>query len=55
MTHTLTESDVRAALARVEDPEIGKPITEIGMVKSINIDGNNVDVDIYLTIAACPM
>ncbi|AIU30197.1 Hypothetical protein Cul210931_0843 [Corynebacterium ulcerans] len=53
--HNLSESAVRAALARVEDPEIGRPITEIGMVKSIAINGNDVHVEIYLTIAACPM
>ncbi|ADL10276.1 Mrp/NBP35 family ATP-binding protein [Corynebacterium pseudotuberculosis] len=51
----LSESAVRAALARVEDPEIGRPITEIGMVKSIAINENDVHVEIYLTIAACPM
>lgn len=53
--HNLSESTVRAALARVEDPEIGRPITEIGMVKSIAINGNDIHVEIYLTIAACPM
>ncbi|MDO4686988.1 MAG: Mrp/NBP35 family ATP-binding protein, partial [Corynebacterium sp.] len=52
---TLTESAVRGALSRVEDPEIGRPITELGMVKSISISGANVAVEIYLTIAACPM
>lgn len=53
--HNLSKSTVRAALARVEDPEIGRPITEIGMVKSIAINGNDIHVEIYLTIAACPM
>ncbi|WPF66974.1 MULTISPECIES: Mrp/NBP35 family ATP-binding protein [unclassified Corynebacterium] len=52
---TLSESDVRKALSRVEDPELGKPITELGMVKSIAIDGGAVAVEIYLTIAGCPM
>lgn len=52
---TLTESAVRGALSRVEDPEIGRPITELGMVKSISISGNDVAVEIYLTIAACPL
>ena len=52
---TVTESEVRAALARVIDPEIGRPITELGMVKSIAIDGSSVQVEIYLTIAGCPM
>ena len=52
---TVTESEVRAALARVIDPEIGRPITELGMVKSIAVDGSSVQVEIYLTIAGCPM
>ena len=55
MTTTITESDVRKALSRVEDPEIGKPITELNMVKSIDITGTDVAVEIYLTIAGCPM
>lgn len=51
----ITESAVRSALSRVEDPEIGKPLTELGMVKSIDITGSDVDVVLYLTIAGCPM
>lgn len=51
-----SESDVRSALARVQDPEIRKPITDLGMVKSIEIgDDGSVDVGIYLTTAGCPM
>ena len=52
---TLSASAVRTALSRVDDPEIGKPITELGMVKSVTLDGNNVAVEIYLTIAGCPL
>jgi ATP-binding protein involved in chromosome partitioning len=46
---------IRAALAKVIDPELRRPITELGMVKSIDIgpDGG-VHVAIYLTIAGCP-
>lgn len=51
----ISESQVREALVRVDDPEIGKPITELGMVESVRIDGPNVTVGIYLTIAGCPM
>jgi ATP-binding protein involved in chromosome partitioning len=54
-TIQITENQVRQALSRVEDPEIGKPITELRMVKSIDINGNDVNVVIYLTIAGCPM
>src|ERR1700755_701128 len=48
-------TDVRAALAKVIDPELRRPITELGMVKSIEVspDGD-VHVEIYLTISACP-
>ena len=47
-TNLISESAVRKALSRVEDPEIGKPITELGMVESISIDGNNVAVGVCL-------
>jgi ATP-binding protein involved in chromosome partitioning len=52
---TVTESAVRSALDAVEDPELNRPITDLGMVKSIGIDGGDVAVEIYLTIAGCPM
>ncbi|QZS55185.1 Mrp/NBP35 family ATP-binding protein [Rhodococcus opacus] len=52
----LSESAVRSALARVQDPEIRKPITELGMVKSVDIAADDsVDIAIYLTTAGCPM
>lgn len=51
----VTESAVRSALSRVEDPELNRSITDLGMVKSIDIDGSSVAVVIYLTIAGCPM
>lgn len=54
-TVALTESAIRQALSRVDDPEIGKPITELDMVKSITISGSHVTAEIYLTIAGCPM
>ncbi|MEJ2864880.1 Mrp/NBP35 family ATP-binding protein [Actinomycetospora flava] len=47
---------IRSALAGVEDPEIHKPITELGMVKDINVlDHGKVEVAVYLTVAGCPM
>jgi ATP-binding protein involved in chromosome partitioning len=51
-----TEAAIRTALSRVNDPEIHKPITELGMVKGIDIgDAGRVEVGIYLTVAGCPM
>ena len=52
----VSESDIRSALARVQDPEIRKPITDLGMVKSIEIGADDsVDIAVYLTTAGCPM
>ena len=51
-----TEDMLRSALALVIDPEIRKPITEIGMVRSIELDDQGVaTIGIDLTIAGCPM
>jgi ATP-binding protein involved in chromosome partitioning len=46
---------VQAALATVNDPEIRRPITELDMVKSVDINGSVVSVAVWLTVAACPM
>ncbi len=47
---------IRASLSKVLDPEIRRPITELGMVKSIQVaPDRSVHVEIYLTIAGCPM
>ena len=46
---------VRAALATVRDPEIRRPITDLDMVKSVEVDGGTVAVGVWLTVAACPM
>ncbi len=47
---------VHAALATVKDPEIHQPITDLGMVKSVDVDSaGTVAVEVYLTVAGCPM
>ncbi|HVU91932.1 MAG TPA: Mrp/NBP35 family ATP-binding protein [Jatrophihabitans sp.] len=47
---------VRAALATVDDPEIRKPITELGMVDSVTVgDDGAVAVTVLLTVPGCPM
>ncbi|TXI48778.1 Mrp/NBP35 family ATP-binding protein [Mycolicibacter arupensis] len=47
---------IYAALGTVLDPDIRRPITDLGMVKSIEIAADHsVHVTIYLTIAGCPM
>ncbi|WP_189040915.1 Mrp/NBP35 family ATP-binding protein [Micromonospora sonchi] len=47
---------VQAALATVNDPEIRRPITELGMVRSAEVGENGVVlVELLLTVAGCPM
>jgi ATP-binding protein involved in chromosome partitioning len=49
------EAAVRAALSKVVDPELRRPITEVGMVKNVTVDAAAaVHVEIYLTTSACP-
>jgi ATP-binding protein involved in chromosome partitioning len=56
MDRTATIDAVRAALGDVVDPEIHRPITDLGMVKSVDVDAGGVaQVGIYLTVAGCPM
>jgi ATP-binding protein involved in chromosome partitioning len=47
---------ITAALATVKDPEIHRPITDLGMVDTVTIaDDGSVDVKILLTTAGCPL
>lgn len=46
---------VRDALATVIDPEIRRPITDIGMVRSVEVDGTTALIGIDLTTQGCPM
>jgi ATP-binding protein involved in chromosome partitioning len=46
---------IDAALATVNDPEIRRPITELDMVRSVEVSGGDVHVTVLLTVAGCPM
>jgi ATP-binding protein involved in chromosome partitioning len=51
-----TIDQVTQALAGVSDPEIHRPITDLGMVKNIDIGADGtVRVDVWLTVAGCPL
>ena len=39
----------------MEDPEIHRPITELGMLESVRIEGGTVAVKVLLTVGGCPM
>ncbi|RGE23766.1 Mrp/NBP35 family ATP-binding protein [Leucobacter sp. wl10] len=52
---TSAEQAVWTALERVRDPEILRPVTELGMVREVRVDENgSAEVSILLTIAGCP-
>src|SRR3954462_13780548 len=46
---------VLEALSRVIDPELHRPVTELNMVRSVEIEDGRVDVTIALTVAGCPL
>jgi ATP-binding protein involved in chromosome partitioning len=50
-----TRDEILGALSRVIDPELRKPVTELDMVRSVEIDGGDVTVTIALTVAGCPL
>ncbi|WP_122982585.1 Mrp/NBP35 family ATP-binding protein [Actinoplanes teichomyceticus] len=49
------EEAIQAALATVDDPEIRRPITELGMVQGFTVSDGLVKVDLLLTVAGCPL
>jgi ATP-binding protein involved in chromosome partitioning len=49
------EDAVQAALATVDDPEIRRPITELGMVKGFTVVDGRVTVELLLTVSGCPL
>ena len=54
MTNPVIQA-IEAELAKVSDPELHRPITELGMVEAISVDGGVADIRILLTITGCPM
>ena len=52
----VTEDQIREALRSVLDPEIGRPIEDIGMLQSIEVLGGGlVRVGVLITIEGCPL
>ncbi|HEX6127468.1 MAG TPA: Mrp/NBP35 family ATP-binding protein [Candidatus Limnocylindria bacterium] len=55
MSEQLTNENIMAALGQVKDPEIGRDLVSLGMVKGIEINGTAVDLTVELTTPACPL
>lgn len=50
-----SEAGVREALRDVRDPEIGRDLVSLNMVREVRIEGGNVTVGVALTTAGCPL
>jgi len=55
MPELLTNDNIMSALSRVKDPEIGRDLVSLGMVREIEIDGAAVALTVELTTPACPL
>ncbi|RXK62306.1 iron-sulfur cluster carrier protein ApbC [Lacibacter luteus] len=51
----MTKEQVLQALSNVQEPDLGKDLVTLNMIKDIEIDGNKVSFTIVLTTPACPM
>jgi ATP-binding protein involved in chromosome partitioning len=48
-------SQIHSALATVSDPELHRPLPDLGMVESVDFDSGLAKIKILLTISGCPM
>src|SRR5690554_6750064 len=56
MSTAPTTEQVMTVLERVIDPEIRRPITDLDMVKAVDVDADGrVRVEVYLTVSGCPL
>jgi len=51
----MTKDDVLKALSNVQEPDLGKDLVTLNMIRDIDIQGNDVSFTIVLTTPACPM
>ena len=55
MTSSDLYSQIQEALSKVSDPELHRPITDLGMVSGVDVENGSVKLRILLTISGCPM
>ena len=51
----MTKEKILEALGTVQEPDLGKDLVTLNMIKDIQLDGNNVSFTIELTTPACPL
>jgi metal-sulfur cluster biosynthetic enzyme len=50
----VSEASVYEALKRVEDPEMGVNIVDLGLITGLNVSPESIRVDFTLTFPGCP-
>jgi Mrp family chromosome partitioning ATPase len=50
-----TEAEIRKALEGVHDPELHKSLIELGMIREVRIEGEQVEITLALTTLGCPL
>jgi ATP-binding protein involved in chromosome partitioning len=55
MPDQLTNENIMGALSRVKDPELGRDLVSLGMVKEVEVNGSDVALMVELTTPACPL
>ncbi len=55
MADVVTREAVLDALRGVKDPELGRDLLELGMIKAVEVNGTDVDIHVELTTPACPL
>ncbi len=51
----ITTTQIEMALGHVNDPDLGRSLTELGMIENIKVEGKKVSFDLVLTTPTCPM
>ena len=51
----MNQDDVLKALSNVQEPDLGKDLVTLNMVRDVAINGNNVSFTVVLTTPACPL
>ena len=55
MNGSTIDPRLRAALDGVIDPELRRPVTELGMIPEAVLEGGTARVTVLLTVSGCPM
>jgi ATP-binding protein involved in chromosome partitioning len=48
------QSSIDAAMSKIIDPELGRPITDLKLIDKLTINGGTVELEFHLTAPFCP-